>query len=137
MNAEEGARVSHDAEQQNHAGGSIQNPGMADECMETEVDRQIGDLLKNAPTFDEWLRQRDVKEVDEMLHDDAENQLEIDAEPHERDKVKSKVKTTVGPQASDPDDAPEWSAWDLKRVTKLLRGPLSLNKIRAVLRRLH
>eukprot|EP00971_Amphidinium_carterae_P136210 2698984-Amphidinium_carterae.1 len=72
---------------------------MADECMEIEVDRQIGDLLKNAPTFDEWLRQRDVKEVDEMLHDDAENQLEIDSEPHERDKVKSKVKTTVGTQA--------------------------------------
>eukprot|EP00971_Amphidinium_carterae_P094668 1873711-Amphidinium_carterae.1 len=42
---------------------------MADECMEIEVDQQIGDLLKNAPTLDEWLRQRDVKEVDEMLHD--------------------------------------------------------------------
>eukprot|EP00971_Amphidinium_carterae_P181024 3590931-Amphidinium_carterae.1 len=155
MTSEAASSVSRDVEGTSHAGGSMHRPGLPDEVMESEerrIDEQIDQLLRDALPLDEWIAKKD-EQVASATFDELRQPDDIDLEqPDDRAIVERDVsdeqpphvskrasagRSTVATQASDPDDAPEWSAWDLKKVAKILRKDMPVQAIRAVLRRLH
>eukprot|EP00971_Amphidinium_carterae_P350102 6491381-Amphidinium_carterae.1 len=122
MSAEQQVEVVRDTDHTSHAAGSVVSPGLADEVIETTaaedaVDAAITKLLRDAPTAEEWTSQ----------------QQQAAAQP----KAQQEKKVDAESQATHPDDMPDWSAWDLRKVGKWLRDTTNINKIRAVLRRLH
>eukprot|EP00971_Amphidinium_carterae_P030095 591580-Amphidinium_carterae.1 len=115
LSSAQGEVLNLDTEQRSHAGGSVAAPGVADEVVE-------GDVSEVAAGSDE------------AAVDAAIRKLLVEADGIDEYIRKQRDAET---QATSPDEVPDWSAWDLKRVAKWLQQPMSVSRIRAVLRRLH
>eukprot|EP00971_Amphidinium_carterae_P349276 6490937-Amphidinium_carterae.1 len=151
MTASQGADVIRDTEHNSHAAGSVTSPGVADEVAELAeahadfdaVDAAISKLLRDAPSLSE-LQQQQLQPQAESGMPQLEFRTPSESGMPRREfrtrpesNLRSDRKADAETQASHPDDMPDWSAWDLRRVGRWLRDTSNINQVRAVLRRLH